>query len=110
MDVREPDHACRESLGEGAFGLAARVSLWNREQKLKLFLETMRPDSRTTIVDVGVGDTGFSTEPGVAATHDFFEAMYPCPTHVRHRGRVRDHDLGGCHTHLITPDAASTRP
>jgi Methyltransferase domain len=71
MDVRD-----------GPFGLAARVSLWNRERKMRLFLQTMRPDSRTTIVDVGVGDTGFSTEPGVAATHNFFEAMYPWPERI----------------------------
>jgi SAM-dependent methyltransferase len=59
--------------------LAARVSLWNRERKMRLFLEAMRPDAGTTVVDVGVGDTGFSTEPGVARTHNFFEAMYPWP-------------------------------
>jgi SAM-dependent methyltransferase len=62
--------------------LAARVSLWNRERKMRLFLETLRPDETTTVVDVGVGDTGFSTEPGVAQTHNFFEAMYPWPERI----------------------------
>ena len=62
--------------------VAARVSLWNRERKMRLFLETMRPDAGTTVVDVGVGDTGFSTEPGVAQTHNFFEAMYPWPERI----------------------------
>jgi SAM-dependent methyltransferase len=57
--------------------LAARASLWNRRRKFELFMETMRPDPETRVVDVGVGDTGFGTEPGVAMTHNFFEALYP---------------------------------
>ena len=65
-----------------ASNLAARVSLWNRERKMRLFLETLRPDAETTIVDVGVGDTGFSTEEGIAQTHNFFEAMYPWPERI----------------------------
>lgn len=65
-----------------ASSIAARVSLWNRERKMRLFLETMRPDAETTVVDVGVGDTGFSTEQGVAQTHNFFEAMYPWPERI----------------------------
>ncbi|HYX77696.1 MAG TPA: class I SAM-dependent methyltransferase, partial [Gaiellaceae bacterium] len=31
---------------------------------------------------VGVGDTPFGTEPGVAATHNFFEALYPWPAQI----------------------------
>jgi SAM-dependent methyltransferase len=62
--------------------LAARASLWNRRRKLALFLETMRPGPETRVVDVGVGDTPFGTEPGVAATHNFFEALYPWPDRV----------------------------
>jgi SAM-dependent methyltransferase len=62
--------------------LAARASLWNRRRKLKLFLETIRPGPETRIVDVGVGDTPFGTEPGVAATHNFFEALYPWPERI----------------------------
>ena len=69
-------------LGDGPAKLAARVSLWNRERKMRLFLETMRPDAHTRVVDVGVGDTGFSTEAGVAGTHNFFEAMYPWPEQI----------------------------
>ncbi len=49
---------------------------------MRLFLETMRPDGGTTVVDVGAGDTGFLTEPGVARTHNFFEAMYPWPEQI----------------------------
>jgi len=63
-------------------GLAARASLWNRKRKLALFLEELGPGPETTIVDVGVGDTGFDTEPGVALSHNFFEAMYPWPEQI----------------------------
>jgi SAM-dependent methyltransferase len=63
-------------------GLAARASLWNRRRKLALFLETMRPGPETRVVDVGVGDTGFGTEPGVASSHNFFEALYPWPERI----------------------------
>jgi SAM-dependent methyltransferase len=62
--------------------LAARASLWNRRHKLALFLDTMRPGPETRIVDVGVGDTGFGTEPGVASSHNFFEALYPWPGQI----------------------------
>jgi SAM-dependent methyltransferase len=62
--------------------LAARASLWNRRRKLALFLETMRPGPEDRIVDVGVGDTGFGTEPGVASSHNFFEALYPWPERI----------------------------
>ena len=63
-------------------GLAARASLWNRRRKLEIFLQTMRPDPETRVVDVGVGDTGFGTEPGVASSHNFFEALYPWPERI----------------------------
>jgi hypothetical protein len=62
--------------------LAAQASLWNRRRKLALFMETIRPGPETRIVDVGVGDTPFGTEPGVAATHNFFEALYPWPERI----------------------------
>jgi hypothetical protein len=63
-------------------GLAARASLWNRRRKFELFMETVRPGPETRVVDVGVGDTGFRTEPGVAASHNFFEALYPWPERI----------------------------
>ena len=63
-------------------GLAARVSLWNRRRKLALFLDELHPGPKTTVVDVGVGDTGFDTEPGVALSHNFFEALYPWPERI----------------------------
>jgi SAM-dependent methyltransferase len=62
--------------------LAARASLWNRRRKLALFLDAIRPGPETRIVDVGAGDTPFGTEPGVAATHNFFEALYPWPERI----------------------------
>lgn len=62
--------------------VAARASLWNRHRKLRLFMETMQAGPQARIVDVGVGDTGFGTEPGVAASHNFFEALYPWPEQI----------------------------
>ena len=63
-------------------GLAARASHWNRRHKLALFMETIEPGPQTRIVDVGVGDTGFGTEPGLASSHNFFEALYPWPERI----------------------------
>jgi len=63
-------------------GLAARASLWNRRRKFELFMRAVRPSPETRVVDVGVGDTGFGTEPGVAVTHNFFEALYPWPEQI----------------------------
>jgi Methyltransferase domain len=62
--------------------LAARASLWNRRRKFELFMKAIRPEPETRVVDVGVGDTGFGTEPGVAVTHNFFEALYPWPERI----------------------------
>jgi 2-polyprenyl-3-methyl-5-hydroxy-6-metoxy-1,4-benzoquinol methylase len=62
--------------------LAARVSLWNRTRKMELFLCAIQPTAETRVIDVGAGDTGFSTEPGIAASHNFFEAMYPWPEQI----------------------------
>lgn len=62
--------------------LAARVSLWNRRRKLQLFLRELQPTPETRVLDVGVGDTGFLSEPGVASTHNFFEALYPWPERI----------------------------
>src|SRR4029453_2156959 len=63
-------------------GLAARTSLWNRRRKLAKFMDAVHPSPETRIVDVGVGDTGFDTEPGIALSHNFFEAMYPWPERI----------------------------
>jgi Methyltransferase domain len=60
-----------------AAGLAARASLANRRRKLRLFMETVRPDERTTVVDVGAADAGFAAERGHGYTYNFFEELYP---------------------------------
>ena len=68
--------------------VASRVSLWSRERKLRLFLETFQPGPTTTVVDVGVTDAPF----GPAAPDNFFEAFYPWPeqiTAVGHTGLER---------------------
>jgi SAM-dependent methyltransferase len=62
--------------------VAARTSLWSRKRKLEVFLRLVRPTAETRVVDVGATDTGFSTEPGLGATHNFFEALYPWPERI----------------------------
>jgi hypothetical protein len=57
--------------------LAARVSLASRRKKFRLFMDTLQPGAETTIMDVGVGDSGFGEGGGASATHNFLEAMYP---------------------------------
>jgi hypothetical protein len=60
-----------------AAGLAARASLANRRRKLRLFMETIAPDERTSVVDVGVADAEFAAEGGHGYTYNFFEELYP---------------------------------
>jgi SAM-dependent methyltransferase len=62
--------------------LGARISLWNRDRKMRLFMEHMRPTPDLRVVDVGAADSGFLTGPGVAATYNFFEAWYPWPEQI----------------------------
>jgi SAM-dependent methyltransferase len=49
---------------------------------MELFLRAVAPEPETRVLDVGVGDTGFATEAGVAASHNFFEALYPWPERI----------------------------
>ena len=56
--------------------------MWNRTRKMELFLDAVGPTAETRVLDVGAGDTGFATEPGLAASHNFFEAMYPWPERI----------------------------
>src|SRR5919199_3461168 len=58
--------------------VASRVSMRSRERKLRLFLETFRPTSETTVVDVGVTDAPF----GGGSTDNFLEALYPWPERI----------------------------
>src|SRR5258708_26678151 len=57
---------------------AARVSLWSRERKLRLFLELYRPTPETTVLDVGVTDAPF----GAGSSDNYFEANYPWPERI----------------------------
>ncbi len=63
-------------------GAVSVLSLRSRRRKLRLFMELMRPDDETTVVDVGVADGGFGELPGHAFTHNFFEATYPWPHRI----------------------------
>jgi len=58
--------------------LSARISLWSRERKLRLFLELLRPGPETTVLDVGVTDAPF----GAGSPDNFFEARYPWPERI----------------------------
>ena len=62
--------------------LAGRVSLRSRRSKFRLFMDTFRPDESTSIVDVGVADSGFGVGGGAASTYNFLEAMYPWPRRI----------------------------
>lgn len=62
--------------------LASSVSLRSRERKFGLFMAELRPDASTTVLDVGVTDTGFGEGGGTARTHNFFEALYPWPERI----------------------------
>src|SRR4051795_1509927 len=58
--------------------VASRVSLRSRERKLRLFHEVFRPGPETTVLDVGVTDSGFRPH----APNNFFEALYPWPERI----------------------------
>jgi Methyltransferase domain len=67
-------------VSEGVRRAAGRVSAWSRRRKLELFMRELRPTAETTVIDVGVTDSG----PGEDAygTHNFFEAHYPWPERI----------------------------
>jgi Methyltransferase domain len=60
--------------------IAGRVSAWSRRRKLELFLGELQPTPETTVIDVGVTDTGFGED--AYGTHNFFEALYPWPERI----------------------------
>jgi Methyltransferase domain len=62
--------------------LTGSVSLRSRRSKFRLFMDTFRPDESTSIVDVGVADSGFGVSGGAASTYNFLEAMYPWPHRI----------------------------
>lgn len=67
------------------------ISLRSRRRKFDLFMETMRPTSDTTVLDVGVDDFGFG-ESGRCGTLNFFEEVYPWQDRItalgQHEGRT----------------------
>ncbi len=59
--------------------VAARASLRSRERKLRLFLESFEPGPETSVVDLGVTDSGYG---GTYGTDNFLEATYPWPERI----------------------------
>ena len=62
--------------------VADRVSLRSRRHKLRLFFEFMQPDATTSVIDVGVTDSGFGGDRGAPLAENFFEGMYPWPERI----------------------------
>jgi SAM-dependent methyltransferase len=64
--------------------LADAISLRSRRRKLGLFLELMRPDSTTTVLDVGVDEVSLGELGGESGctTHNFLEERYPWPERI----------------------------
>jgi SAM-dependent methyltransferase len=58
---------------------ASGFSRRSRERKLRLFLELLAPGPETTVVDVGVTDSGVE---GAYGTDNFLEASYPWPGRI----------------------------
>ena len=61
--------------------LADAISLRSRRRKLQLFLDALRPDAETTVLDVGADELGFGEGDG-CATLNFFEELYPWPERI----------------------------
>jgi SAM-dependent methyltransferase len=60
--------------------LASRASARSRATKFDLFLRELQPTPETTVLDLGVTDTGAGE--GAYASDNFFEALYPWPERV----------------------------
>ncbi len=58
---------------------ASGFSRRSRERKLRLFLELLEPSAGSTVVDVGVTDSGVA---GAYGTDNFLEASYPWPEQI----------------------------
>ena len=56
--------------------LAYRISEWNRAKKFQLFLRTISPKDRETILDVGVNDEEYSE------SDNYLEKHYPFPKQI----------------------------
>ena len=61
--------------------LADAISIRSRRRKLALFLDEMRPDAATTVLDVGVDEVSLGEGGGQSGctTHNFLEERYPWP-------------------------------
>jgi SAM-dependent methyltransferase len=59
--------------------IASEASRRSRERKLRLFMELLAPGPGTTVVDVGVTDSGVA---GAYGTDNFLEAGYPWPERI----------------------------
>jgi len=61
--------------------LADAISIRSRTRKLALFLDEMRPDAATTVLDVGVDEVslGEAGGQGGCTTHNLLEERYPWP-------------------------------
>jgi SAM-dependent methyltransferase len=59
--------------------IASGFSRRSRERKLRLFMELLAPGPGTTVVDVGVTDSGVE---GAYGTDNFLEAAYPWPERI----------------------------
>ena len=60
---------------------ADSISLRSRKQKLRLFLDELRPSAATSVLDVGADELGFGDGDG-CATMNFFEESYPWPERI----------------------------
>jgi SAM-dependent methyltransferase len=59
--------------------IASEASRRSRDRKLRLFMETFAPTEATSVVDVGVTDSGVA---GAYGTDNFLEASYPWPERI----------------------------
>jgi len=59
--------------------IASRASRRSRERKLRLFLEAFAPGPETSVIDLGVTDSGYG---GTYGTDNFLEAEYPWPERI----------------------------
>jgi len=56
--------------------IASRVARYNRERKLRLFLDTLNPGPETTVLDVGFTDAEYHD------TDNYLEKYYPYPQRI----------------------------
>ena len=64
--------------------LADAISIRSRRRKLALFLDEIRPDATTTVLDVGVDEVSLGESGGQSGctTHNFLEEHYPWPARI----------------------------